>query len=265
MKGGLKIGFPAGLLEDSPVRLDVPLCREGAFVVLDKPSGVYLEADGIAENPKTIIGGIKAQEGKPELERLGVSFPSAVFAADPEISGLCLVASNRDSAVPLRNAFGSGLFGFEFVILSERPLAAVNPEVSLPLLRHSEKPRTVVSHRFGKKCSTSFALIEDLGDYQLWSAKTSFLRWHQIRIHAAEAGLRPVGEDTYVRVRKLFLSRLMRKGFVKKGDDERPVYDAPAYHLAKISFPFDGQKYEASAPLPKKFELMLKKIRASLE
>ena len=126
-------------------------------------------------------------------------------------------------------------------------------------MRHESKPRAIVSHRFGKKCRTEFALKEDLGDWQLWSAKTNFLRWHQIRIHAAESGLRMVGDDTYVRVRKIFLSRLKRGQY--KGEETAPIYDNIALHLKKISFPLGGEKVEIEAPAPKGYEVQLKKIR----
>ena len=254
-----KLGFPPGLLDERPVRLGVPDFRAGAYVAVNKPAGIYLEADGIAENPRTIIAGIKAQAGKAEIGRLGIEAPYSVFVLDPEISGIALIASNKDSAANLRNAFGSGQFEFEFEFLSERPYGGVEEVVDLPLLRHETKPRAIVSHRFGKKSKTSFSLKEDLGDWQLWSAKTDFLRWHQIRIHAAEAGLRMVGDDTYVRVRKIFLSRLKHGQY--KGEETSPIYDSLALHLKKISFPFGGERIEISAPAPKGYEVQLKKIR----
>lgn len=259
MAGFEKLGFPEGLLGEKPVRLDVLECRAGKFVAVNKPSNVYLEADGIAENPLTIIAGIKAQAGKKEFERLGMESPYAVFATDPEISGVALIASNKESSDELRNSFGSGLFEFEFELLSERPYGKVEEIVDLPLIRHESKPRAIVSHRFGKKCQTRFELKEDFGEWQLWSAKTNFLRWHQIRIHAAEAGLRMVGDDTYVRVRKIYLSRLKRGQF--KGEELAPIYDNLAIHLSRLSFPCGGEKIEVSAPLPKVFSVLLKKIK----
>ena len=254
-----KLGFPPGILSEKPLRLDVLGFQKGAYAALNKPAGIYLEADGIAQNPPTIIAGIKAQAGKAELERLGIETPYSVYVLDPEISGAALIASNKEAAANLRNAFGSGQFEFEFEFLSERPYGRVEEVAELPILRHESKPRAIVSHRFGKKCRTSFALKEDLGDWQLWSAKTDFLRWHQIRIHAAESGLRMVGDDTYVRVRKIFLSRLKHGRY--KGEETAPIYGSLALHLKKISFPFGGEKIEIEAPAPKGYEVQLKKIR----
>ncbi len=255
-----KLGFPEGFLDEKPVRLDVLALKEGRFVAINKPANFYLEADGIAESPRTIIAGIKAQEGKKEFERLGLSFPYAVFVTDPEISGIALIASNKEASDELRNLFGSEQFEFEFEFLSERPYGKVEEIVDLPLIRHENKPRTIVSHRFGKKCKTQFTLKEDFGEWQLWSAKTNFLRWHQIRIHAAEAGLRMVGDDTYVRVRKIFLSRLKRGQF--KGEETAPIYDNLALHLSKLTMNLGGEKFEISAPMPKGFSVLLKKIRS---
>lgn len=261
MSATAKIGFPEGLLTDKPERFDVLSFEAGKFVCINKPAGIYLEADGIAENPKTIISAIRAQEGKGEFERIGLKEPTSVFVLDPELSGAALIACGKESATEMRNSFGSEQFEFEFLILSERPYGKVEELVNLPLLKHESKPRVIVSHRFGKKAKTKFELKEDYGQWQLWSAKTSFLRWHQIRIHAAEAGLRPVGEDTYVRVRKIFVSKLKRGQF--KGEDESPMYDNVAIHLSKIKFLSGGKTYEVEVPLPKKFAYMISKIKNS--
>ncbi len=256
----LKIGFPEGLLAERPVRLDVPFCKEGAFIAIEKPAGMFLEADGIAENPQTIVGAIRAQKGKAEFERLGLEAPYAVYPLEPEISGLCLLASNKDAAAELRNSLGSGNFEFEYTILSERPLAPVYERIDLPVLKHEEKPRAIVSHRFGKKCYTDFTLSEDLGDFQIWKAKTKFFRWHQLRLHAAEAGIRPIGEDTYVRVKKVLFSKF-KKGELKNKEDAQ-VYSELCIHLSNIRFKYMGETFEISSALPQKFEVLLKKIRA---
>lgn len=255
-----KIGFPQGILGDRPVRLDV-LAHGDGFVALAKPPMVCLEKDWCAEeNAPTIIDGIKKQEGKQEFLRLGIGAGvSTVYPLDMQASGVALLATNKDSATELRNASGSSAFKFEFLVLSERPYGEVAKVVNLPILKHEQKPRAIVSHRYGKKCSTRFDLLEDFGDWQLWSAKTDFLRFHQIRIHAAEAGLRLVGDDTYVRVRKIYLSRLKRGIF--KGEELAPIYDNMAYHLSKVSFNTKEGAVDVECPLPKGFEVLLKKLK----
>ena len=262
MDSNLKIGFPEGVLDERPMRLDVLAHGEG-YLAIAKPPMFSLEADPALEQGRaTIAGAIKAQAGKPEFLRLGIeSAVAPVYPLDMQASGAGLLATTKDSAMELKNAFGSYAFEFEFLILSERPYGAVIPDVNLPILRHKEKPRAVVSHRYGKKCSTHFELVEDLGQWQLWSAKTNFLRWHQIRIHAAEAGLRLVGDDTYVRVRKVYLSRLKRGAF--KGEEVLPIYDNMAYHLSKVSFPACGERVEVECPLPKGFETLIKRIKGA--
>lgn len=262
MDSNLKIGFPEGLLDERPMRLDV-LARGDGYVAIAKPPMFSMESDPALEQGRaTIAGAIRAQEGKPELLRLGItSGVSSVYPLDMQASGIGLFATSKESAMELKNAFGSYAFEFEFLILSERPYGAVEQDVELPILRHKEKPRAVVSHRYGKKCSTHFELKEDLGQWQIWSAKTDFLRWHQIRIHAAEAGLRLVGDDTYVRVRKIYLSRLKRGAF--KGEDPQPIYDNMAYHLSRVSFPLGDQRVQVECQLPRGFEVLLKKIKSA--
>ncbi len=262
-----KIGFPEGLLGDAPVRIDVLNGAVGKFAVVDKPADVLFDSYLGAPKVPSVMLALRKQQGKGELERLGMISPYAINQIDFEYSGLALMAMDKDIATNMRNAMWSGRFEFEFLFLSRAYRKnQIEFDVDLPLLMHEERPVWIVSHRFGKKAKTSFKMVADGGDYQLWSAKTNTIRPHQVRVHASEAGLDIVGEWIYSKTPYIFLSKL--KGEYKLGKDaqEKALYPHLAVHLASIKFngadfaEDDIGEVSVKAPLPKGFRVMLKKL-----
>ena len=262
-----KIGFPEGLLGDIPVRIDVLNAVIGKFAVVDKPADMLFDSYLGAPKAQSVMLALRRQQGKGELERLGMKSPYAINQADFEYSGASLLAMDKDIATSMRNAMWSGKFEFEFLFLTRAYRKNETEfDVDLPLLMHEDRPVWIVSHRFGKKAKTSFKLVADGGDYQLWSAKANTIRPHQVRVHAAEAGLDIIGEWIYSKTPYIFLSKL--KGEYKLGKDaqEKALYPHLAIHLASIKF--NGADFGeddigevcAKAPLPKGFRVMLKKL-----
>ena len=49
------------------------------------------------------------------------------------------------------------------------------------------------SRELGKKCETRFTLVESFLGFAIVNAATTFDRVHQVRVHAAESGLKVVG------------------------------------------------------------------------
>ena len=131
---------------------------------------------------------------------------------------------------------------------------------------HEQRPVWLVSHRFGKKAKTSFTLLASGGDFQLWSAKANTVRPHQIRLHAAEAGLDVVGEWIYSKTPYVFLSKLKGEYKLSKDSQEKALYPHLAIHLSSVKF--NGKDFGrddvgevfAKSPLPKGFSVMLKKL-----
>ncbi len=262
-----KIGFPEGVLLDSPIRVDVISASKGKFAVINKPADVLFDSYLGAPKARTMMLAMRQQQGKGELERLGVEAPFAINQLDYEYSGASIFAMNKDIANNMRNAMWSGFFEFEFFILTRAHRKNEESfEVDLPILMHEQRPVWIVSHRFGKKAKTSFKLLSSSGDFQLWSAKTNTVRPHQIRLHAAEVGLDVIGEWIYSKTPYVFLSKL--KGEYKLGKDaqEKALYPHLAVHLAFVKFSGKdfglddvGDVY-AKASLPKGFSVTLKKL-----
>ncbi len=265
-----KIGFPESVLLDAPVRVDVLVASKGKFAIINKPADVLFDSYLGAPKERTMMLAMRQQQGKGELERLGVEAPFAINQLDFEYSGASIFAMNKDVANDMRNAMWSGFFEFEFYVLTRAHRKNEEFfEVDLPILMHEERPVWIVSHRFGKKAKTSFKLLASSGDYQLWSAKANTVRPHQIRVHAAEVGLDIIGEWIYSKTPYIFLSKL--KGEYKLGKDaqEKALYPHLAVHLASVKFNGKDFGFEdigevhAKAPLPKGFKALLKKLTFS--
>ncbi len=263
-----KIGFPEGVLIDAPVRFDVLSAMKGVFAAINKPAGILMDSYLGAPKCKSVMLAMREQKGKREFDRLGIESPYAINQLDFEISGAALMATDKKNADNFRNAMWSGMFEFEYLVLCK---AARNTEseftVELPILMHEERPVWIVSHRFGKKAKTRFEIVKSAGDYQIWRAKANIVRPHQIRVHAAEAGLKIAGENVYSRTPPVYLSKLKEDYRLAKGvEKERPLYGAVCVHLAKIRFngkdagvPEIGET-EIYAPPPKSFAACMKKI-----
>lgn len=239
------IGFAPPLLGAQPVRLPV-LGLGGGLLALNLPGGLAADADPLNPPAVPLVAQALREQlaaGKPELARLGVRQVQSVFHLEPEMSGIALYAVEKEAAEVWRNAYGSALLRFRFVLICER--AAHLPdalECSLPLARHKAGGSMLVSHKSGKKTATRFRRLavakaptgkaNPLFDKELWAAETAYLRPHQIRLHAHESGLRVCGESLYAQVPSFYLSEL--KGLRRRLADEVPLWSGPMVHLASV-------------------------------
>ncbi len=230
------ITFPPGVLDPGPVRLSI-VARGESWFALDKPAGLILAPDAFHEdNAPTVVTAIHAAAtaGKPQLAALGITGCSRIHALDAELGGVVVLASSEKAAPAMRNEIGTGKWEFTYDLVTEAYEGPDTIECDLPLLRHGRLPRMVVSHHAGKRCTTKFTLVRRLGAYVLWEVRTNENRAHQVRAHAAECGLRIVGEFLYVRVRLVYLSALKRD-YRPGRDEERPLHPGLALHLRKVT------------------------------
>jgi len=255
------IGFSPDTLAQNALRLRIPFFKAGRFFFLEKPSNVSLEASTATNDETNIIAEIKKSLEKNEVKILEIKIPYAVNFIDKDVSGLCLISCDKEEATYLRNLNGSELIDYEFLFLSKDEKLADEKSffTDLPMLFDREKNRAIISHRYGKKCSANFECIERVSGFSLWKVKTKFLRQHQVRLHAFEAGLRIVGDSIYAEEPLPRLSEFKKR--YKKFDEEKPLYDSIALHLVSISFKdSDGELVSAKSELGKKFKTMLTKL-----
>ncbi|RKX36219.1 MAG: hypothetical protein DRP71_00715 [Verrucomicrobia bacterium] len=256
------ISFPEGRLTEASVRLDLIADHDGWFA-LSKPPGLVLVPDPWQAGTVDLVSALRAEvsAGKNQLASLGIVAPSAINRIDVDESGVAILAKNDDAAATLRNLLGSAGLKMTYEFLAEGSAGDTVLECSLPLSRHREQQRVLVSHRSGKKASTVFRRTESFGLVSQWEAETFYSRIHQIRIHAAESGLGILGERLYKSVPFVYLSDLKRK-FRRRGRPERPIYGHIALHLKRVEIMVPDQApIRIEASLPRSYSALIKRLR----
>lgn len=255
-----QLGFPVPLLGMQPARLPV-LFDDGELLVLAKPAGVLVQEDGWYPRLPVLIEAIRHQsrQGKGEFQRLGIGEAGlwAVTDLDPEFHGPVLFARTREVAEDLRSAVGSGAFTFTFQFLTRGNPADSIINCDLPITRHRNQNRMLVSHTTGKRTQTRFEKGEPVAGCHLWTASTSFPRRHQILLHAMECGLPVLGDVRYARDPLPLLSKMKRSYQPKRDLDERPLYDGPACYLKELSI---GEGRTVEAPLPPRWNGLCRQL-----
>ncbi len=255
------IGFPAGALADTSLRIPVLAAGEG-WVALGKPGEVCLEDHPWQQGRPTLLGSLRAQlaAGKPEMLKLGLRDPAAVFGPEPEAEGVAIIAE-RDSVAPAwREAVGSGAFEFSYEFIARTEDAPEEGGLcDLPLAMDDEGRKAFVSHRLGKRAETRFAAGEAAGRWRIWTARTTLPRRDQVRVHAAECGLRIAGELRSGRSGRVTLTDTTPRGRLNKGED-RPLHRGLLLRLAMMRGEVAGRGVSLSAPASDDFAAVLKRL-----
>jgi 23S rRNA-/tRNA-specific pseudouridylate synthase len=187
---------------------------------------------------------------------------SPIYYLDPELSGIILCAKNKQFYNDLRNDYGSGKMAFNFTVFACSG-ADLSEEIvcDLPIAQHRERDCMIISHTTGKKSQTIFKKIENINQFTRWSAETSFLRRHQIRLHGQEVGIKILGEDIYDKIPIPFLSDFKRKVKSNRKGILMPLYPSVCIYLSKINFDYQGKSICIALSLPDKLAAMLKIIQ----
>lgn len=238
-----------------PSRRVAVLGSGSGWAVLDQPRPP-------AENPPPGSDGLerllreRQAEGTPSVCTL---FPgsgvSAVFPLNG-MGGAVPFAGDLRRLSSLREEYGSNRWTLRFYLLARGAPDRSELVCDLPVAVHRSEPLSLVSHRTGRKASTAFRRLLDGPGLSLWEARTSFLRPDQIRLHAAESGIRIAGESVYAREDPVSRSDL--PGTRRPGGKGFVLLEGPAVHLAGLEIPSLDQRGFRS-PLPK---VMVKWISA---
>ena len=235
------------------------------FLVLEKVSGLTWERSK-HEMRSGICDAVRAQlvQGKPELVRCGLRDPVSIWPLETEMAGLGLLVERGENAERWRNAFGSELLEFSYTLLAQEDSSVEEKfECDLPVATHVSEARALISHATGKKSRTVFTRLERCGRWSWWEARTNFPRWHQVRLHAAEAGLRIVGEVLYAEGKDISLTDLLPGGRLNKGE-ARPLSVGLCLRLQSV----DGRRIGGpifSAPEPERWRVLRKRLRRYAE
>jgi 23S rRNA pseudouridine1911/1915/1917 synthase len=244
------LGFPAPLLGMTPVRLPV-VSDDGDALALIKPAGILVRKDNWYPRLPVLVEAIRYQaaQGKPEFKRMRIPEEGLwpVWDLDPECHGPVLFARNRDTAEHMRSEVGAENWRFTFLLLVDREAAPESALCDLPLARHEQRPRMLISHSTGKRARTEFRDLGAIGRRRLVSATAPFLRRHQILLHALELNMPVLGDGIYAGKPLPMLSAIKRTYRPSRNREEKPLYDGPAYFLHKVT-PGAGQLIEGREP-----------------
>ncbi|MDR2396727.1 MAG: hypothetical protein LBD69_02655 [Puniceicoccales bacterium] len=181
---------------------------------------------------------------------------SLIYSLDTKISGLLLLAKTADAKRELRNAYGSNLFIFEFVLwayVENALLEQWDCDLSIGWDAH----QAFLSKLKGKKAYTQFKVEQRYGHYHRIRATTHYLRPQQIQLHAHCGHLEVLGDTCFAKKdHHVYLSYL--KPDFKKSSDEKPLSSGLHIHLQHVCFDFCGQHYNFSSPCPKDWVVLEK-------
>jgi 23S rRNA-/tRNA-specific pseudouridylate synthase len=263
------IGFPPGMLADAPFRMPV-IGESDGWIAVEKPIGVGMREHpwdaGVPDMDTALNKQLQAE--KPELVKRGATLFGSAYYLDPAISGVALFAKNRDSLTELKNLVGSAELRYRFFFVTKARAAGGAKEVvaNAPLMPHNTKPKMIPSTAKGKKSTTEFKLLSEssLG-WALWEARTSFLRPHQVRVHAAVQELPVMGDVLYAGPEAPLLSALLPNK--RTSGIKFPVLDGLALHLREVILPASSEGVAAvtlRAELPRHFRVMLQRMQLAL-
>lgn len=259
MKNDHEKQFLKILIEGAPTKIKI-LYSNNDVLALDKPEGILIDAYPWYPDVGSIVLGLRQQMAQGLLEKCHLESTYAVYALEPEVTGVALIASNKHSSSYLRNEFGSGKLLFRFIFLTKSGLDTSFVECDLPIAKHYTENRAVISNRTGKKCKTWFRLVEAQGEYQVWEAQTTYLRMHQIRIHAMESGIAIVGDHLYGEMEQddSFCSN---RSSTEYSVIDLPLSEGICLHLSSVEWGDEDKKICIHSPLPKKMKRLFEKLK----
>jgi 23S rRNA pseudouridine955/2504/2580 synthase len=209
---------------------DAVLAEDERYLVLDKPSGLASHGgSGIA------LGAIEQlRQARPHgnLE--------LVHRLDRDTSGVLLLAKKRSALLAAQAAMREGTARKRYLALlvgrMPKPRLRIDAALEKSVLQGGE--RMVRVDPAGKPSRSEFRLLAQHGDFAYVEVLIDTGRTHQIRVHAAHAGLPVAGDPKYGnaeanrRLRAVGLDRLF-------------------LHAAELAFDdAEGRHFAFAAPLP---------------
>jgi RluA family pseudouridine synthase len=243
------------------------LYEDDHLLALDKPANLLTSPDRYDPLRPNLMKLLHAAiaAGKPWAQERHLDYLSNAHRLDFQTSGVILLAKNKPALVTLANLFGSEKPSKKYLALARGDIPQDKFEVEAKLSPHPTKLGLMrVDPKNGKKSKTNFEVLENfpMFGYALLRCEPLTGRTHQIRVHAAHAGLRIVGDELYGG-KALWLSRLKKDYRLKPGREERPLISRVALHAEELSLPHPvtGQMLTITSPMPKDLKVAMKYLR----
>lgn len=172
--------------------------------------------------------------------------PGIVHRIDKDTTGLLVIAKNDAAHQSLAGQIAKKEAARVYTALCYGNFREESGRVDAPIARHRIDRKKMAVVPGGRGAVTEWRVLERFGDYTLLEVSLKTGRTHQIRVHMAHLGHPVVGDEVYTK---------KRPPFATKGQ---------MLHAGKLGLrhPATGAYMEFTAPLPKYFEEILKKLRA---
>jgi len=213
--------------------LKIPiLLRKTDFLAVDKPAGVLSQKDKSGEEDLASL--LKKQEGIQ-------GFLAPVHRLDRNTSGLLILALNSGGADILTKLLKEGKVRKKYIALVKGD-PGESGTYEFPLSKDEAENKATHDEEGGKEAITHYKRLAFYGNSSLVEVEIETGRSHQIRAHFSLAGHALIGDRKYA----------------KKPWSE--IFERPALHAQKLSFPWKGEDLEIEAPIPQSLELLLQKL-----
>ncbi|MEM8727366.1 MAG: RluA family pseudouridine synthase [Chlamydiota bacterium] len=223
--------------EDIPLNI---LYEDDAVICIDKPAGMVVHpAPG--HPTATFVNALLYRCRSLPIQDLR---PGIVHRLDKETSGVLLAAKTAETHKRLIEAFSRREIEKEY-----RAIVVGNPGKKMidePIGRHPLKRKEMTVLAQGRHATTIVEPLKFSKGFSLVKAMPVTGRTHQIRVHLKSINTAVIGDPLYGSV------KLNAKLKVKR----------QLLHAYRLTFPHpaDGKKITVEAPLPKDFNLFLKKM-----
>ena len=196
------------------------LFRDAELAVVDKPSGLPVEADS-AES-------VVAQAAKLLAPPGGRAWPRVVHRLDRGTSGCLLLALRKSSEQALLRSFDEGLIEKTYLALVQGAPpdegafdTAYGPDPK-------DKRRYTTRLETPRRARLSYTKVEQRGGTALLRVVLDTGRTHQIRVQLSEAGFPVIGDETYGAPGERLMLHAAELSFPHPVTKERVLCSSPA-------------------------------------
>jgi 23S rRNA pseudouridine1911/1915/1917 synthase len=232
-------------LQPEAIPLNI-LYEDDSLIIINKPAGLVVHP--AAGHPDgTLVNALLAH--CPLAAIGGVQRPGIVHRLDKDTTGAIAIAKTDIAHQHLQAQLKTKTARREYLGIVFGVPKTKTGTIDLPIGRHPidrKKMAVVPVEKGGRPAITHWTLQERLGNYSLIHYQLETGRTHQIRVHTAEIKHPIVGDPIYSSNHSIGVN-----------------LTGQALHAWKLTLqhPISGESIEAIAPLPDRFNTLLKILR----
>lgn len=232
------------LKENIPLEV---LYEDEDVLCINKKAGMVVHP-GAGNTSNTLVNALIYHRHNLPCTEENKNRPGIVHRLDKETSGVMVVAKTKKAYDFLIEQFKERLIEKEYLAIAQGLVESET--ISLPIKRSLRKRQKMVAGLNGKEAVSIIEPLEHLKEASFIKIKPITGRTHQIRVHLASCN-HPVWGD-------VLYGFPLKKCFKKSG---RQIY----LHAHKLSFrsPSSKKTISVTAPIPKEFALLQKKLYSS--